>query len=264
MMIIVKQHGYPVKASFPRRRAPVRNNGHPRERGDPLRTESHSFNTLWIPAYARMTLSRCFSAKCLNMYTLCKLVKEIVKKADRAAVIKYVKHLGVGAVVLAYSLSAGAQTLSDALQDDGILALSPGVSGQVAEVLVQPGDQVEKGQLLLTLGATTYQSRFDATKSIQTHALFNLQLLEDDYSRQQELYEEGSLSSVELQQLDLQVKKAGMALALAKAAVGVAAANLAYTRIIAPVGGEISAVPLVGQRVSINAGLPILIKMMPQ
>jgi multidrug efflux pump subunit AcrA (membrane-fusion protein) len=96
---------------------------------------------------------------------------------------------------------------------------------------------------------------------VQTHARFKLQLVEADYARQQELYEEGSLSAVELQQLDLQVLQARMQLAAANAAVDVATANLAFANIVAPADGQITAVPLVGQRVNINAGLPVLIKM---
>jgi len=178
--------------------------------------------------------------------------------------VKQIKCLMMGAAVFACSMSAVAQTLSDALANGEVLALSPGVSGQVAEVLVKPGDRVEQGQLLLTLGTVTYQSRLDAARAGLAHAGFNLQLLENDYERQQELYEEGSLSAVELQELELLVMKARMQLAAANAAVDVAAANLAYARITAPVNGEIFAVPLVGQRVNIQAGLPVLIKMMPE
>jgi len=170
--------------------------------------------------------------------------------------------LFVSCVVLAaFGASSAAQTLSDALSDGEALALSPGVSGQVAKVLVKPGEQVKKGQLLLSLGDTTYKSRLEAVRATQAHAKFRLQLLEEDYARQEELYEEGSLSTVELQLLDLVVKQARMELASARAAVDVATANLAFTKIIAPVDGEITAVPMVGQRVSVTAGLPVLIKM---
>lgn len=177
-------------------------------------------------------------------------------------VVTAVKFFLSAFVIAIFSATSAAQVLSDGLSKGEVLTLSPGVSGQVAEVLVKPGDQVKKGQLLLALGDATYQSRHEAVKATQVHAKLSVQLLEEDYARQQELYEEGSLSSVELQLLDLVVKQARMELASARAAVDVAAANLAYTKIIAPVEGEIVAVPLVGQRVSVNAGLPVLIKMM--
>ncbi|MCP4009177.1 MAG: efflux RND transporter periplasmic adaptor subunit [Proteobacteria bacterium] len=175
--------------------------------------------------------------------------------------VNLVKLFVAGIFIAACSAGSVAQTLSDALSDGEVLALSPGVSGQVAEVLVDPGELVKKGQLLLSLGDTTYKSRLEAVRATHAHAKFRLQLLEEDYARQEELYEEGSLSAVELQQLDLVVKQARMELAIARAAVDVAMANLAFTKIIAPADGEITAVPMVGQRVSINLGLPVLIKM---
>ena len=108
----------------------------------------------------------------------------------------------------AYCGGAGGQTLSDALSNGEALALSPGVNGQVAEVLVKPGDLVQKGQLLLTLDSADFQSRLDAKLARQEYVKFKLRLLEDDYARQRELYEEGSLSTVELQKLDLGIKEA--------------------------------------------------------
>jgi RND family efflux transporter MFP subunit len=176
-------------------------------------------------------------------------------------VSRWIKRLMLAAALAAGCTSSVAQSLSDALSSGEDLALSAGVNGQVARVLVVPGEQVKKGQLLLSLSTTTYQSRLEATQVTQEHARFRLQLLEENYARQQELYEEGSFSAVELQQLDLLVKQARMQLASAKAAVDVATANLSFTKIVAPADGRITAVPLVGQRVNINAGLPILIKM---
>ena len=179
--------------------------------------------------------------------------------------LRWVKVSILSAVLgLTFFAAAGAQTLSDALSKGEALGLSPGVNGQVAEIMVKPGDRVKKGQLLLTLDATVYQSRLAAKLALQEVASLALQLLEEDYARQQELYEEGSLSSVELQQLDLRVMQARSELAKARVGVSVASRKLAYTKIIAPADGEISAVPMLGQRVRVDAGLPVLIKMIPQ
>jgi RND family efflux transporter MFP subunit len=166
-------------------------------------------------------------------------------------------------VAVVYSAGSGAQTLSEALSSGETLALRAGVSGQVAAVLVKPGEQVSKGQLLLQLDDATYQSRLKARLAVLEYAALNLKLLEEDYARQQELYDEGSLSTVELQQLDLGVKQARSEWAVASAKLAVITEKLANTKIIAPLAGEIIAVPLVGQRVSINAGLPTLIQLKP-
>ena len=159
---------------------------------------------------------------------------------------------------------ASAQTLSDALAEGRPLDLHVGVSGQVAEVLVAEGDQVEAGQLLLSLGTATFQARLDAARVKQAQLEYELQLEEEDFERQQELYEEGSLSTVELQLYQLEVRRAQTGLAQAKADAAVAAANLEFSRIYAPAKGRITAVPLVGQRVNTAMGLPVLIKMQPE
>jgi RND family efflux transporter MFP subunit len=179
------------------------------------------------------------------------------------SILKRIKILPFLSVVLTVLVNSGvgAQTLSDALSKGESLALSAGVGGQVARVLVRSGEQVKKGQLLLELGSTTYQSQLDAARSKQVFVSFKLQLLEEDYARQQELHDEGSFSSVELQLLELKVKQAQSELAAARATVDVAAAKLTFTKIYAPIDGQITAVPLVGQRVSINEGLPVLIRM---
>jgi membrane fusion protein (multidrug efflux system) len=163
-------------------------------------------------------------------------------------ILKRINLLFLGVIfTVLVNYGVGAQTLSDALSKGEALALSAGVGGQVARVLVKTGEQVKKGQLLLELGSTTYQSQLDAARSKQAFVSFKLQLLEEDYARQQELHEEGSFSTVELQLLELKVKQARSELAAAK--------------IYAPVDGQITAVPLVGQRVSTNAGLSVLIRM---
>jgi len=169
--------------------------------------------------------------------------------------------LFVLSIAVFFSAGSGAQTLSDALSNGEMLALSPGVGGQVAEVLVKPGERVRKGQVLLVLDRATFQSRLSARQAVLEYAAFKLQLLEEDYARQRELYEEGSLSTVELQQLDLGVMQAQSELAVAQAKHAVMAEKLANMRIVAPADGEIAAVPLVGQRVSVKSGLPVLIRM---
>lgn len=157
--------------------------------------------------------------------------------------------------------AANGQTLSDALSEGESLALTVAVSGEVAEVLVAPGEQVKKGQLLVSLNVTGFQSALAAAKATLAYAKFKVQLVREDYERQQELYDEGSLSSVELQILELGVLHDEVALAHAQAAHVVALSNLAYARITAPVNGEVVALPVVGQRVSVAAGLPVLVKL---
>lgn len=167
----------------------------------------------------------------------------------------------LGLLGLSISVSAQAQNLSDALAEGKALALGVGVSGQIEEVLVAPGDKVEKGQRLLSLNTERFQSKVDAAIVRLDFLKFKLQLAEEDYARQQELYEEGSLSTVELQMLEVNVKQAKSELADGRATYHGANRDLANAQIFAPVQGEIIAVPLVGQNVSVEGGVPVLINM---
>lgn len=163
-------------------------------------------------------------------------------------------------LLLLPGLSYG-QTLNDVLAQDGVLALRAGVSGEVVSVSVEQGEQVTKGQLLLKLGDRVQASTLKAAQTNLAFLGFKLQLAEENYERQQELYDEGSLSTVELQLVELGLLHDQSVVALARAAVDVAEQNLAYTQIIAPADGEVIALPMVGQRVNVEAGLPVLLKL---
>ncbi len=167
----------------------------------------------------------------------------------------------LGMMGVCATLSAQTHILSDALAQGEVLALGVGVSGQIEEVLVAPGDKVEKGQHLLSLNTKRFQSKLDAALMRVDFLKFNSQLAEEDYARQQELYEEGSLSTVELQILELNVKKAKSELATARAIYHGANRDLANAQIFALTSGEITAVPLVGQYVTVDGGIPVIIKM---
>ena len=165
------------------------------------------------------------------------------------------------ALLLLVSGLSYAQSLDDVLMQDGVLALRAGVGGEVVSVSVEQGEQVTKGQLLLKLGDRVQGSTLKAAQASLTHLNFKLQLAEEDYERQQELYDEGSLSTVELQLIELGVLHDKSVAASARAAVDVAEQNLSYTQIIAPADGKVIALPMVGQRVNVEAGLPVLIKL---
>ncbi|MEE9448322.1 MAG: efflux RND transporter periplasmic adaptor subunit [Arenicellales bacterium] len=170
-------------------------------------------------------------------------------------------NLSVALLMMGASMAVPAQTLSDALANGEPLSLSVGVSGEVAEVLVSEGEHVKQGQLLLKLNTLTYQSALNATQAALDYAKFKAQLSEEDFERQQALYDEGSLSTVELQQLELGLKLAQSELANARSAYHTAKHDLSRAKIIAPIDGEVLAVPLVGQRVNVDvSGVLVKIK----
>jgi len=175
--------------------------------------------------------------------------------------MQVIRSLWLMILILVSSLAQGQAASAD---ESGWLGLSVGVGGEVAAVNVSMGDRVQKGQALLSLDTQLYQAELVAAKAAMAAEKFALLLAEDDYERQQELYDEGSLSTVELQILELGVLQAKSKAAASRHAVRQAEQNLAYAHIYAPVDGEVMTLPTVGKRVSAVAGLPVLIKLRPE
>jgi len=166
-----------------------------------------------------------------------------------------------GLLMSVSALMASAQTLSDALADGAPLALTIGVSGEVAEVLASQGENVQQGEVLVKLDATPFQAELNRATAKLAYAKENHQLQQEDLDRQNELFDEGSLSTVELQILGLKVKQSAADLAAARADYQLAEWRLKQARIVAPVDGEIIATVMVGQRVNAKNTNPVLVKM---
>jgi len=156
---------------------------------------------------------------------------------------------------------ASAQTLSDALANGGEMALGVGVSGEVSEVLVKTGENVQQGELLLKLDTVPFQAELNKASAALAYAKEKHQLQQENFERQNELYEEGSLSTVELQVIGLAVKQTAAEVAAAQADYQLAEWHLKQATIIAPIDGEITATVMAGQRVNVQNGNPVLIKM---
>ncbi len=156
-----------------------------------------------------------------------------------------------------------AQTLSDQLGSGEPIGLRVGISGEVAELFVEAGDRIKAGELLLKLNTEHFLSELNAAQAKLDAVNYQYQLSKENFARQQELYDEGSLSTVELQQLELGVKQVKAERAQARTGVSTAKRKLANAQIISPVAGEIIAVPLIGQRANVESGQDVLIKIRP-
>jgi len=79
------------------------------------------------------------------------------------------------------------------------VVMSTGVSGVVDEVLVEVGDHVTKGDVLLRLQADRFKASLSSAKASQTDAKYKLKEAEREWSRAQELYERTVLADSDLQ-----------------------------------------------------------------
>jgi len=141
----------------------------------------------------------------------------------------------VAAVVFLVAIDSQAQEqFSDHHRKLGV-----GVSGEVAKVLVKAGDKVKAGDLLLELNLGAYQTALNAAGADVAYHTRALQEARADYARADELYQEGSLSTVELQNTELSLLGAESKLAAAVEKQAWARSKLGLARVVAPVDGTI-------------------------
>lgn len=148
------------------------------------------------------------------------------------------------------------------------LKLSPDVSGEVIELLVEEGDTVKKGQLLARIEPEIYQSMIEradaavnASKSNEANAEAQLKQLDTqieklvrDFERTKKLFEEGVVSKVELDNaatalasarenknaIFTTIKGSGYNTKSAQANLKEARENLRKTNLYAPMSGIVS------------------------
>lgn len=142
--------------------------------------------------------------------------------------------------------------------------ISPDVSGEIVELNVEEGQQVQKGMLLLKIKPDTYQSmqeRAEATlnssKAQLEQTRSQLVLAEQTYERQKQLFRQQAISEADYQSaeaqyrsLQAQVRTAEFNIRSAEASLKEAEENLYKTTIFAPSGGTISKLGVeLGERV---------------
>lgn len=145
---------------------------------------------------------------------------------------------GIYIIFLSGFIAVNAQENSDAKQQ---LNLDFGVNGRVALVHVRSGDRVSKGQLLAELDNRYYTAAVEAAEARMQRALAELDESQRALSRNQILYEEGSLSGVELEHSNIQNLKIKEFHLSAKADLWLAKEKLSLSTIIAPIDGVIKA-----------------------
>lgn len=156
-------------------------------------------------------------------------------------------------------------TANGKIQPEKEVKISPDVSGEIVELTVMEGDQVEKGQLLLRIKPDTYISQKDRSlaaissaraRLVQSEAQFTQAEL--SYQRSKQLYEEQTISKSEYEQADAsyrvakaEVDAAKYAVVSSEASLKEANENLIKTSIYAPMSGTVSMLLVeLGERVA--------------
>lgn len=142
--------------------------------------------------------------------------------------------------------------------------ISPDVSGEIVELNVEEGQQVEKGILLLKIKPDTYQSMqeramatLNSSKSQLEQTRSQLVLAEQTYKRQKQLFEQKAISEADYQSAEAQyqsllaqVRTSEFNIRSAEASLKEADENLYKTTIFAPSAGTVSKLSVeLGERV---------------
>lgn len=118
-------------------------------------------------------------------------------------------------------------------------SLDFGVSGEVENISVRPGQRVLKETLLATLKPQRYQAALDGSLAREVYLEQALEEARKTNERDQILFDEGSMSVVDLDTSNLALSRAIAKQAKASAERVAAESKLAMSRIIAPVSGLI-------------------------
>ncbi|MCF8224617.1 MAG: efflux RND transporter periplasmic adaptor subunit [Bacteroidales bacterium] len=155
-------------------------------------------------------------------------------------------------------------TANGKIQPEIEVKISPDVSGEIVELAVKEGDNVEKGQFLLKIKPDNYimirnrtEASLNNSKARLKQAEAQLQMSKLSYERNNKLYADNTISDAEYEQsrtnyeTALAEKEAAeFSVASASAALQEAEENLQKTSIYAPMNGTISALNVeLGERV---------------
>jgi membrane fusion protein (multidrug efflux system) len=116
----------------------------------------------------------------------------------------------------------------------------PQVDGVVTNRLFEEGAQVKQGQQLYQIDDSRYAARFNSAIADLQSVEANLKAIQAKSARYKDLVSRNAVSQQEYDDVIAQTAQAQAAISVADAAVAVAKINLDYTKVYAPIDGQIS------------------------
>jgi len=146
-------------------------------------------------------------------------------------------------------------TANGKIQPETEVKISPDVAGEIVELYVVEGDEVEKGKLLCVIKPEVYVSAvrraeagLNSSKARLAQAKAQMIERELSYKRSKELYDKGTIAVAEFESAEAafkvaqsEVEAAEYAVRSAEASLSEAEEQLTKTKIYAPISGTISA-----------------------
>jgi membrane fusion protein (multidrug efflux system) len=179
-----------------------------------------------------------------------------VYAGDKTQAVNAGTAVSVKAVQAEYSDSVPSLVFNGSLEGQTSATVSAKISGRIAEVLVQEGQQVKAGDPLIRLESVELANSARQADDAVRKAQINYDLAKNDYERYQRLYEKGAISAQQLENTSAKLKIAEADLSSSAANQGSAEQQLAYSTITAPVDGVVAnKTATIGQVVSPGVAL---------
>ncbi len=132
-------------------------------------------------------------------------------------------------------------TLTGEVRAQHSINLSFRTGGQIAEILVNTGDHVERGTALARLDSQLQEADLIAAQALADAATSQLLLAQTEFDRNTELLDNGFITRVVFEQSEVALIMAQGSLELAQAQLEMAKFELDYTVLKAPVTGTVTA-----------------------
>lgn len=179
------------------------------------------------------------------------LYANIARKPQAAKIIPIVRTYTVG-----NAATAAAATYPGEVRGRYESQLAFQVAGKIAARMVNVGDSVQAGQVLLALDPKDVAQNVEATAAQLASARASYKLAADNAARYRSLYAQGAVSEAIRDQYATQLEAASAALRQAQSQANVSSNQLGYTQLVSDTAGVVTALNgEVGQVV--GAGTPI-------
>ena len=116
--------------------------------------------------------------------------------------------------------------------------LRPRVSGYIDKVNYVEGEEVNKGDVLFTIDARSYQAEYDRARAELARARTQSTLARSESDRAKKLSDQQAISTETWEQRRAAADQAGANVQAAQAALDAAALNLEFTKVRAPISGR--------------------------
>lgn len=183
-----------------------------------------------------------------------KLVRDIHRLLTAVAILAV-----SGTAVLAQDTFGGIVVFTN------VAELRAGVSGVIELDAPPPGGTFDAGRELARVSAAVYRGRLDSAEKRAAVVRAELEESERAFERNQVLYDEGSLSTVDFDTAQLQLARAAAAVSQAESDLAGARSAASLSRIKAPFAGVVLTVALAnGTYVNASTSAPVVLTVAEQ